>query len=260
MDSSQNKKIAKGYIRVSTHIQDEDGVSMETQAKRIHDYCNYKNYNLVKIYEDAGISGKDVEHRPGIQELLRDLQKDEYIIYCDFARMSRDARESLNIFYLIEQKKAFHVCLEFDMDTSTSIGKMVAGIICNLNQMNRENSAKLISVNMQRLSSEGKLRSRCPFGYKFVGKDKDYEIVQEQLEVAKMIVTLYKSGTSIHGITGILNTNGYAPTLNLNKKKQLPNPQFTSMTVKRILADQGLIQMENRKPVDQRIKSFHKPT
>ena len=41
---------------------------------------------------------------------------------------------------------------------------------------------------MQRLVREGKLRGRAPFGYKFVGKNLDFESVLEQQEVINIII------------------------------------------------------------------------
>ena len=32
-------------------------------------------FRFLKIYEDAGISAKDMEHRPAFQEMLSDMKK-----------------------------------------------------------------------------------------------------------------------------------------------------------------------------------------
>jgi DNA invertase Pin-like site-specific DNA recombinase len=44
------------YLRVSTNGQ-IDGESLNTQRMQIQDYCATRNWKLVKVYEDAGISG-----------------------------------------------------------------------------------------------------------------------------------------------------------------------------------------------------------
>ena len=36
--------------------------------------CEFKGYNVFKVYEDAGISAKDMEHRPKFQEMLNDVK------------------------------------------------------------------------------------------------------------------------------------------------------------------------------------------
>ena len=40
-----------GYIRVSTFNQ-EDNTSLALQEKKIKEYCNLKNWQLVKIFKD----------------------------------------------------------------------------------------------------------------------------------------------------------------------------------------------------------------
>ncbi len=36
--------------------------------------CEYKNYEIYKIYKDAGISAKTGNHRPAFEELLQDIR------------------------------------------------------------------------------------------------------------------------------------------------------------------------------------------
>src|SRR5581483_8655419 len=93
----EEKRIAKGYIRVSTTMQREDGISLETQTQRIQEYCAYKKLDLVKVYQDAGISGKNITGRPGMQELLSDIQKGDSIIVCDLSRLARNTKDALTI-------------------------------------------------------------------------------------------------------------------------------------------------------------------
>ncbi len=253
----QSKKFAKGYIRVSTQLQKDDGTSLEVQSKRIQDYCNYKNFELVKIYSDPGVSGKSIDGRPQMKALLDNIEKEDYIIFTDLSRMSRSTLDSLKIIEQIASKKAFFVCLALDIDASTPNGNFMIQVLCAFNELERKNTAVKISTNMQVLSQQGKLRNRCPFGYKFVGKDKDFEEEATQQEVIKMIINMYNNGTNPNKIAAILNTQGYGPILNLNKTKISQNPQFYQKTVQRILADQGIIEVKDRKPADQRIKTFH---
>lgn len=251
------QKFAKGYIRVSTQLQKDDGTSLEIQCKRIHDYCNYKNFELVKIYSDPGVSGKSIDGRPQMKALLDDIQKDDYIIFTDLSRMSRSTLDSLSIIQQIANKKAFFVCLALDIDASTPNGSFMIQVLCAFNELERKNTAAKVSYNMKVLSQQGKLRNRCPFGYKFVGKDKDFEPEPTQQEVIKIIINLYNQGHNPNKIAAILNTQGYGPTLNLNKTKISQNPMFYQKTVQRILADHGLLEMKDRKNADQRIKTYH---
>ena len=46
-----------GYVRVSTAGQVKEGFSLEQQKEEIVNFCEENGYDLIKMYEDAGISG-----------------------------------------------------------------------------------------------------------------------------------------------------------------------------------------------------------
>ena len=52
------KKIAGLYIRVSTEDQAREEFSLLEQEKRLRAMCEYKGYEIYKVYKDAGISAK----------------------------------------------------------------------------------------------------------------------------------------------------------------------------------------------------------
>lgn len=68
------KKIAGLYIRVSTEDQAREGFSLPEQEKRLGAMCEFKGYEVYKVYEDAGISAKTGNKRPAFDELLQDIK------------------------------------------------------------------------------------------------------------------------------------------------------------------------------------------
>ncbi len=71
---NEEKKIAGLYIRVSTEDQAREGFSLPEQEKRLRAMCEYKNYEIYKVYKDAGISAKTGNKRPAFEELLQDIK------------------------------------------------------------------------------------------------------------------------------------------------------------------------------------------
>ena len=65
-------KYAYGYIRVSTHDQEE--ISPDSQEHLLRDYAAKNNIVILKIFTDLGISGRKADKRPGFQEMI-DLAK-----------------------------------------------------------------------------------------------------------------------------------------------------------------------------------------
>lgn len=257
--------VARGYCRVSTAYQSEDGVSLDTQKKRIADHCLYKGLDLIKIYEDSGISGKDM-NRPSLRQLLSEVCPDEYVIVTDLSRLSRNTRDALSMFEHLKDKGVKFVCLNPDIDFSTPIGEMMFTVLMAVHRLERQNISAHVSANMRQLSREGKLRGRAPFGYRFVGKDRDFEPEPEQQKVIEKIKELYFQGTKYAQIARKLNEDGDNACLANNKKTVNPDKTylFYPQTVKRILLDEKVIPQvsstidQNRIPIEQRIVSHRK--
>ena len=87
--------IAAVYIRVSTEDRAREGFSLGEQKEKLLQLCAFKGYEVFKVYEDAGISAKDMEHRPAFQEMLQDMRdgKINYIVAYKLDRVTRSVRD-----------------------------------------------------------------------------------------------------------------------------------------------------------------------
>lgn len=58
----QKKKIIAGlYPRVSTEDQSRYGHSLDEQEDRLKKLCDYKEYEIYKIYREEGVSAKSMK-------------------------------------------------------------------------------------------------------------------------------------------------------------------------------------------------------
>lgn len=266
-DIEDKREIARGYCRVSTTMQGEDGVSLDTQQKKIKGYCELNYLNLVKIYEDSGLSGKDM-NRPQLMNLINDMKENDRIIVSDLSRLSRSTKDALIMLEKFKEKGIKFVCLNPNIDTSTPVGELMFTVLMAVHKLERENIASHVSRNMQQLSKDGKLRARPPFGWKFAGKDKDYIEDSEQQECIEKIKHLYIDGgengrgMKYAQIARKLNEEGANVCLNNNKRGGSDKtPKFYPETVKRILIDTGLVTpsgKDARIPINARIISHRK--
>lgn len=74
---NEEKKIARLYIRISTEDQAREGFSLPEQEKRLRAMCEYKGYEIYKLYKDAGISAKTGNY------ILSKKDKDSLIDFID---------------------------------------------------------------------------------------------------------------------------------------------------------------------------------
>lgn len=74
------------YSRVSTEMQ-VDGYSLEGQITCMKRFAEREDMQIIKIYEDAGKSGKSIEGRPAFKRILSDIGSGlevDYILYINF--------------------------------------------------------------------------------------------------------------------------------------------------------------------------------
>ena len=119
---NEERKVAGIYIRVSTEDQAREGFSLREQEEKLKQLCEYKDYKIYKVYKDAGISAKDMEHRPAFQQMLEDMRADKinYIIAYKLDRVTRSVRDLEVLISDLETHHCYLVCDRDDVNTSTA--------------------------------------------------------------------------------------------------------------------------------------------
>lgn len=120
---NEERKVAGIYIRVSTEDQAREGFSLGEQKEKLLQLCKFKEYEVFKVYEDAGISAKDMAHRPAFQEMLADMKKDKinYIVAYKLDRVTRSVRDLEELIAVLEKHNTYLVCDRDDVTTSEKL-------------------------------------------------------------------------------------------------------------------------------------------
>jgi len=95
-----------GYVRVSTNKQE---ASIEDQKISIEEFCRFKDFELVKIFEDPAISARKIsflERNTGkeIIEFLKDNKNIKYIILKAQDRLFRNVADALTTTLLLKEE------------------------------------------------------------------------------------------------------------------------------------------------------------
>ena len=111
------RKIAGVYIRVSTEDQAREGFSLGEQEEKLLQLCKFKELDVY-----AGISAKDMEHRPQFQEMLKDMKEGKlnYIVAYKLDRITRSVRDLEELISVLEQYNCFLLCDSCLLYTSPS--------------------------------------------------------------------------------------------------------------------------------------------
>ena len=62
------------YVRVSTERQVQEGYSISAQKENLTNFAKGHDFKVYDIYADEGISGKNIEGRPDVKRLIKDIK------------------------------------------------------------------------------------------------------------------------------------------------------------------------------------------
>ena len=202
---NDEKKIAGLYIRVSTEDQAREGFSLPEQEKRLRAMCEYKGYEIYKLYKDAGISAKTGNYRPAFEELLQDIRdkKCNTIVVLKLDRLTRSVYDMEGIMKFLDENNAYLDCANEEINTTNSSGKMVARLLTTVSQNEIERTSERTKVGLAGAIKEGHIPARAPLGYKHIDK----KLVTDSLtkDIVVRIYNLYFEGKSYYNIATIFN-------------------------------------------------------
>lgn len=202
---NDEKKIAGLYIRVSTEDQAREGFSLPEQEKRLRAMCEYKGYEIYKLYKDAGISAKTGNYRPAFEELLQDIRdkKCNTIVVLKLDRLTRSVYDMEGIMKFLDENNAYLDCANEEINTTNSSGKMVARLLTTVSQNEIERTSERTKVGLAGAIKEGHIPARAPLGYKHIDK----KLVPDSLtkDIVVRIYNLYFEGKSYYNIATIFN-------------------------------------------------------
>lgn len=132
-----------GYTRVSTDEQGRSGLGLAAQRRAIEELALAKGWE-VQWYTDEGASAKSLD-RPAMQRALAALNAGEADAIVA-AKLDRLSRSVVDFGTLLDESRRKSrkkhpwgiVVLDFDLDTTTATGRMLAGILMQFAQFERE--------------------------------------------------------------------------------------------------------------------------
>ena len=208
MDSRnrEEKKIAGIYIRVSTEDQAREGFSLGEQEEKLRQLCEFKEYKIFKVYQDAGISAKDMEHRPGFQQMMEDMRngKINYIVAYKLDRVTRSVRDLELLIAELEKYDCYLICERDDVNTSTANGRFFVRMLTVLSQLEIEVVSERTKFGMSGAIKAGHLPGTCPLGY-YRDADKVVKLDPNTKGIVRRIFNMYLEGKSYYQISCILD-------------------------------------------------------
>lgn len=228
-----------GYVRVSTQGQAKDGYSMQYQVDEIVKYCEEIGLNLIRIYEDRGISGAKVDEegltveREGLQNMLADLpiMNIHSIIVLNTSRLWRSDMAKVLIQRELKRNQVDVCSIEqpnYSIYTHEPNDFLVNGMLELLDQYQRlEIALKLGRGRRKKAEQGGYAGGGIAFGYKTCKGQKSITVDDHKANIVRRLFELKADYPS-----WILQQ--YAEQLNVEGYRTEQGKGFTKVQIKRI--------------------------
>ena len=197
-----NEKVVAGlYPRVSTEDQSRYGHSLDEQEDKLKKLCDFKEYEIYKIYREEGVSAKNM-NRPKFQEMIKDMKdgKINKIIVYKLDRLTRSIKDLENICSMLEENKCSLESVAEEINTDTANGKFFIRMLTILAQLEIERTSERTIFGLIGAYKKGHMSGKTPFGYKRNKETKDFYIDEIEAEIVKDIYRLYLEGKSVNSI------------------------------------------------------------
>lgn len=201
------------YVRVSTKEQAIEGYSIGEQTERLQKFCEAHDWQIFRIYTDAGFSGADT-NRPALQELLSDVRAGRItkVLVYKLDRLSRSQKDTLKLIEdeFLQHNVAFESMTE-KLDTGTAHGRAMIGILAAFAQLEKEMIHERMSLGIEARIKEGKWRGgfKVPFGYDYDQDQGKLVINEYQAMIVRYLFQQFTEGRSISAIAKDLETKGW---------------------------------------------------
>lgn len=228
---------AIGYVRVSTMHQVDGGISLEAQRAAIERYCTFKEFDLVEVIEEPGVSGTiGLADRPGGSQLYGKLDQDDAIAHIVALKLDRLFRNVLDCLEVINTWDDEGIALHLvDMggqalDTSSGNGRFFITVMAALAELESAIASERVAFALARKKERGDDLGGAPYGQRWNTETHAIEPDPDEQEVIELIRGYRKRRMGAQRIANKLNLD------------QVParGDRWHNTTVKRIMRREGI--------------------
>lgn len=244
--SEENKVIAGLYPRVSTEDQSRFGHSLDEQEDRLKKLCEFKGYEIYKVYREEGVSAKTT-NRPRFKEMIQDMKdgKINKIIVYKLDRLTRSIKDLETICTLLEEYNCDLESVAEEINTGNANGKFFIRMLTILAQLEIERCSERTKFGLVGAAKKGHISGQPPLGYTKKNKSKKIFIDDIEAEVVRRIFRLYIEGLSVCSICDKFN------------EENVLNRHWATTTVDKILSNKIYIgNIEHGKRVKGNVQIF----
>lgn len=204
------------YCRVSTDKDDQKN-SLESQKSFFFDYISKnKEWNLVNIYTDEGISGTNTKKRKQFNQMIKDAENGEInlIVTKEVSRFARNTVDTLEYVRRLKKSNIYVYFINDNINTQENDGEFRLTIMASVAQEESRKTSERVKWGQRRRMEQGVV-----FGNKemlgFFIEDGKIFVNHEEAKIVKTIFHKFLiEGKGTHIIANELKAEGIEPKRN----------------------------------------------
>jgi DNA invertase Pin-like site-specific DNA recombinase len=189
-------KRAALYLRVSSGEQ-----TTENQRRELEAVAKHSGWDIVAVYEDAGISGaKRRDQRPAYDQLLNDAARRQFDVAMAWS-VDRLGRSLTDLVGFMDELNALGIDLylhQQGIDTTTPSGRAMFQMCGVFAEFERAMISERVTAGLNRARAQGKRLGRRPIPAGKIAKVMDARA--EGLSIRKIAVRVGVSPSAVHKV------------------------------------------------------------
>ncbi len=226
-----SQRYAYGYIRVSTHDQEE--VSPESQKKLLREYARKNDIIILKIFYELGVSGRKADKRQEFQKMISMCKSNELpvdlILVWKYSRFARNQEESIVYKSLLKKQHNVDVISISEPLIEGPFGSLIERIIEWMDEYYSIRLSGEVLRGMKEKARQEGYQMVPPLGYQATGNGRPFIINEKEYEIVAFMAEQFdKYDVDFTAIARKLNDKGYL------SRRGCP---FETRTVERVLTN-----------------------
>ena len=197
------------YCRVSTE-KEQQLDSLDNQKEFFQEFARQNDYELVNIYADEGITGRQTRKRDEFNRMMRDARKGMFdmLVVKDVTRF---ARNTVDLLTSVRELKSMNIEVQFISNSYKALGnsEFILTVYGAIAQEESAGLSKKVKFGKNITAKKGRVPN-IVFGYNKLEKEKyNLEINEEEAKIVREMFDMYVNKRyGVTKIARILNDRG----------------------------------------------------
>ena len=178
-----------GYLRVS-HLESLNGTSLDTQEKRIKNYCELNEFDLNDVFQEVVSGATEFRKRTAFKQIVDKMKRGDRLVVSRLDRLSRSTLHTLQFVNECKQRGIEVHITDLGCVTNGGVGQIVFNVLSCLAETERINISERIKASKFYAKKERKyLGGALEFGYskdddgKLIPNEKEFVILQSMMNL-----------------------------------------------------------------------------